>query len=337
MNIYENISLVNLLFQILTKDLNENNLKDILNIFSYCGVIAPEELKKLNFQNPKIKNLKFINSDELISKNPKLDESTCQAVVCLMKILKDNIQQELSTQIISCLGSLIKSLLPIESDLINIILPTMIEIIPDFDINYVKNMFENMILILENFPNNFKEFLSSFINLIKNFIFEDNYNSIIFVILSKVFEQFPNEMRIYYHILIPIFLKLIRDNSKQVKNILYCFILMSNNDSLTSYLDLIFDEIFFLFKKTKDIDIMNQILNFILQMININNTLTFFPIIIQTIIEKIKLDNLDNKLILKCFEIFNKMNIIDRNLFIGYLFQIIIIFKRKKYNKPILQ
>jgi len=338
LNIYENISLVNLLFQILTKDLNENNLKDILNIFCYCGVIAPEELKKLNFQNPKIKNLKFINSDELISKNPKLDESTCQAVVCLMNILKDNIQQELSTQIISCLGSLIKSLQPIESDLINIILPTIIEIIPDFDINYVKNMFENMILILENFPNNFKEFLSSFINLIKNFIFEDNYNSIIFVILSKVFEQFPNEMRIYYHILIPIFLKLIRDNSKQVKNILYCFILMSNNDSLTSYLDLIFDEIFFLFKKTKDIDIMNQILNFILQMININNTLTFFPIIIQTIIEKIKLDNLDNKLILKCFEIFNKMNIIDRNLFIGYLFQIIIIFKEKNiinqyYNK----
>ena len=329
LNIYDNISLVNLLFQILTKDLNENNLKDILNIFSYCGVIAPEELKKINFQNPKINNSKCINSDELISKNPKLDESTCQAVVCLMNILKDNIQQELSTQIISCLGSLIKSLKPIESDLINIILPTMIEIIPDFDINYVKNMFENMILILENFPNNFKEFLSSFINLIEKFIFEENYNNIIFVLLSKILEQFQNEMRTYYYILIPIFLKLIRDNSKQVKNIIYCFILMSDNDSLTSYLDLIFDEIFFLFKKTKDIEIMNQILNFIFQMININNTLIFFPIIIQTIIEKIKLDNLDNKVILKCFDIFKKMNTIDRNHFIGYLPQIIIIFKEK--------
>ena len=329
MNIYNNISLVNLLFQILTKDLNEKNLEDILNIFNYCGSISPEELKKINFNNSKININKKINAQDLINNNSNLDESTCQAVVCLMNILKDNIQIELSTQIISCLGSLIKSLQPFESDLINIILPTMIEIIPDFEISYVKNMFENMILILEKFPNNFKLFLKSFIQLIKKYIFEDNYNDIIFHILSQIFEKFENEMKNYYYILIPIFLKLIRDNSKEIKNIIYCFILMTNNDTISSYLDIIFDEIFFLYKKTKDNEIINQILHFILKVINNGNSLIYFPIIIQNMIEKIKIDNLDSKLIFKNFEIFDKMNSINRNHFIGYLPQIIKILKEK--------
>ena len=136
-------------------------------------------------------------------------------------------------------------------------------------------------------------------------------------------------MKNYYYILIPIFLKLIRDNSKEIKNIIYCFILMTNNDTISSYLDIIFDEIFFLYKKTKDNEIINQILHFILKVINNGNSLIYFPIIIQNMIEKIKIDNLDSKLIFKNFEIFDKMNSINRNHFIGYLPQIIKILKEK--------
>ena len=57
-----------------------------------------------------------------------------------MRILKDNTQQELSAQIISCLGYIIKSLHPNDSPLIDIIMPTIIEIIPEFEINYIKEI-----------------------------------------------------------------------------------------------------------------------------------------------------------------------------------------------------
>ena len=129
-----------------------------------------------------------------------------------MNILKENIQKELSIQIITCLNTLITSLEREEDDLINIILSTMIEIIPNYEFTYVNYMFENMILILENFPKTFKNNINDFIHLIKNYIFDENYNEIILKLMVKIIDQLTNEIKKYYSILIPIFLKLIKQN-----------------------------------------------------------------------------------------------------------------------------
>ena len=328
-NLYDNFHLVNLLYQILTNDLNENNFKEVLNIFNFCGILSPENLIKLNFKISKSSKKNFFNFEDLINRNPRLDESNCQSVICLMNILKENIQKELSIQIITCLNTLINSLEKGEDDLINIILSTMIEIIPNYEFIYVKYMFENMILILKNFPKTFKNNINDFIILIQNYIFDVNYNEIILKLLVKIIEQFPNDIKKYYSILIPIFLKLIKENSKETINIIYCITLMSNNDYISSYLIIIFDEIFFLYKKTKDNEIINQILDFINNIINIKNSFLYFPVLIQNLIEKIKVDNLDEKIILKYFDIFNKINSTDRNYFIIYLPKIIQIIKQK--------
>ena len=330
-NLYDNLPLVNLLYEILINDLNENNFKEVLNIFNYCGFLSPENFIKLNFKISKSSKKKNLyNFEDLINNNPRLNESNCQSVICLMNILKENIQKELSIQIITCLNTLITSLEREEDDLINIILSTMIEIIPNYEFTYVNYMFENMILILENFPKTFKNNINDFIHLIKNYIFDENYNEIILKLMVKIIDQFPNEIKKYYSILIPIFLKLIKQNSKETKNVIYCITLISNNDYISSYLILIFDEIFFLYKKTKDYEIIDQLLDFINQILNIKNSFLYFPIIIQNLIEKLKIDNLDEKIILKCFDIFNKMNSIDRNYFIVYLPKIIQIIKEKK-------
>jgi hypothetical protein len=61
---------------------------------------------------------------------------------------------------------------------------------------------------------------------------------------------------------------------------------------ISSYLILIFDE-FFLYKKTKDNEIINHFLDFINQIINIKNLFLFFPLIIQNLIDKMKVNNLE--------------------------------------------
>ena len=62
----------------------------------------------------------------------------------LMRILRENSQQEVSSLIVSFLSSIIKALTKNEANLIDIILPTIIEVIPHFELNYQKSMLDNI-------------------------------------------------------------------------------------------------------------------------------------------------------------------------------------------------
>ena len=85
----------------------------------------------------------------------EIDPGTYHAVRALMKILKDNSQPEPSIQVIVILGSLLKSLQESDSPMIDLILPTLIETIDEFEPNYAKSIFEHILIILKNFRNNF--------------------------------------------------------------------------------------------------------------------------------------------------------------------------------------
>ena len=82
----------------------------------------------MNFKISNSKKKNLFNFEDLINNNPRLNESNCQSEICLINILNENIQKELSIQIITCLTPLINSLEKEEGDLINIIFSTMIEI-----------------------------------------------------------------------------------------------------------------------------------------------------------------------------------------------------------------
>ncbi len=327
-DIYQEINIVNILKNILINDINDNYINYILNIFGHCGAMNPTQLEKYNYllyQNKKINPI--INKLTSYNNNSGIDPSTTQAIISLMKILRENNQQEISSQIVSLLGSLIRCLQPNDSDLIDIILPTIIEMIPQFEINYVKSMFENIIIILDIFKEKFKNYLNDIINLILKYISKENYLDIIFKVLSKIFEEFNNFMERYYHLFIPIFIKLIKENSSETSNIVYCFTIMGKNNYISNYLYNILYEILELYTNSKNEKIIRNILSFINKIIYIENSETYYPIIIQTMLNKIKLNLTNNDILKKSLEIFMKMNKRHRNQFVIYLPSIINCFK----------
>ena len=326
------LEFVSILLQILIRDTNNISKKYVLDIFGLCGAMDPEQLEKMynvshnwssQFTSGANKNIFATNTNslEVTGQNKQMesnevDPCTKQAVVSLMRILKDNSQQELSTQIIACLGGLIKSLQPTDSPLIDIILPTVIEMIPQFEQSYAKSMFENLITILRNFREKFSNYISQFVQIIKIYLQKENYHDIVFQVLPKVLQEFNLEN--YYYIFIPIFIKLIKERSKETKNIVLCFSQMAFK--LSTYLNIIVPEILLLYQTSSDEKILLNVLGFIEKIIYLENVIYYIPAIIQALLKGIKRGN---QFAERSLEIFTKMNNALRNEFISYLPMII--------------
>ena len=150
-----------------------------------------------------------------------------------MRILKENSQQEVSLEILSFLGRLIRAISENEANLIDIIIPTLIEVMPNHEIKYQINILENIYLIITIFNDKIKFYLDDIVQLILKYIPNDNFLNIIIDILKKLFTDFIYEMEIYYNILIPIFLNILKKNKiKETRQLLNIFLLMSENEKL---------------------------------------------------------------------------------------------------------
>ena len=163
-----------------------------------------------------------------------------------MRILRENSQQEVSLQIVACLSPIIKVLSNNEANLIDIILPTIIEVIPEFEIQYQKSMFDNINLIINNFKHKIKIYLDDIIQLIINYIMNDNYLDIICKMLNQLFKYYVYEMEIYYPILIPILLNLLKQKSEEVESLqslIEMFVLIAENKNISSYLNIMIDDL----------------------------------------------------------------------------------------------
>jgi hypothetical protein len=62
---------------------------------------------------------------------------------------------------------------------------------------------------------------------------------------------------------------------------------MAKNPNVISYLNIILDELSSLFLMTNEFD--NNLLDFFSRIVSLNNTYYFYPIIINTIIEKLNI------------------------------------------------
>ena len=82
-----------------------------------------------------------------------------------------NKQQELSIKLISSLSILIKSIKQKESNLVDIILPTLIQVIPKFQIEQQIKLFECIIIIMNNFENKSKKYIDDIIPFIITYFF----------------------------------------------------------------------------------------------------------------------------------------------------------------------
>ena len=310
----EKINLVEILLQTVIKGASDESLKSIMNIFGLCDALEPIQMEKyFTFFGLSLYHLEenlsedqefFEENDFKIDKfNPKtksfteidlsmIDISTIKAVLSLMIILKDNTQKELSTRIINHLGQLIKSLSSDESNLIDIILPNIIEIIPKFELSNQKMLFEDILIIINQFKNKIKYFLDDIIQLIKKYILNEIYYEIISQILSRLFEEFVSEMEKYYQFFIPIFLSFIKtkkNNTKLISGLVEIFSLLTKNKNISSYVGLILEDLCMIFLETTDEQVIISLLSVFQKIAGLGNIHLYFPLIVVTLIEKIKL------------------------------------------------
>ena len=290
---------------------SEKSLNIIMNIFGLCGVLAPSKMEKY-FSNRGLciyhlegnlkeedsfedNDYKFISTNKKYKKIEKeidisnIDNSTSKAILLLMRILKENSQQEVSLEILSFLSRLIRAISENEANLIDIIIPTLIEVMPNYEIRYQINILENINLIIIIFKNKIKFYLDDIVKLILKFISNDNFLNIIINILKKLFTDFIYEMEKYYYILIPIFLNILKKNKyKETKSLLHIFLLMSENEKIVCYLNIMMDELCEELLIHNDEAFIKYLLEFFKKIIIYDNCNTFFPIIINILLRKIK-------------------------------------------------
>ena len=290
---------------------SEKFLNIIMNIFGLCGVLEPSKMEKY-FSNRGLciyhlegnlkeedsfedNDYKFISTNKKYKKIEKeidisnIDNSTSKAILLLMRILKENSQQEVSLEILSFLSRLIRAISENEANLIDIIIPTLIEVMPNYEIRYQINILENINLIIIIFKNKIKFYLDDIVKLILKFISNDNFLNIIINILKKLFTDFIYEMEKYYYILIPIFLNILKKNKyKETKSLLHIFLLMSENENIVCYLNIMMDELCEELLIHNDEAFIKYLLEFFKKIIIYDNCNTFFPIIINILLRKIK-------------------------------------------------
>ena len=304
-------------------------------------IISDKEFKKLT----KINKKKMPDFPKMIIEQ-ELDPCTYHAVRSLMNILKDNSQPEPSIQVIGILGSLLKSLQESDYPVVELILPTLLETIEDFETNYIKAIFDHILIILKNFKNNFKNYLKEVLDVLIKYIYEKDFQQLIFSILTKILEEFPEEMEIYFSQLIPLLLSFLEKNEKNIPNIqkyvFFCLSLMS--DKLSNYLSIIIPEainlisqttlnsittielnVVRLSSKTKESFVFDEVrskdedlLFFINKIVKLSNLVQYLPKIVNALLKYLEA-NVNNTTTDKIMNLFLYMNEKLRDDFLIFL------------------
>ena len=165
-----------------------------LKIFGLCGAIDPNKIENFFDGNNKIKYLLEIENNykpidekaiQIITFNNKLnqyeeidtsslsDPIDMKVVLLGLEILKMNKQQELSQKVILSLNSIVKSISHNDSFLVDIIIPSIIQIFPKFQVDQQKLLLECVRIILNKFEDKMKKYLDDVIPFIINYMEKD--------------------------------------------------------------------------------------------------------------------------------------------------------------------
>jgi len=341
-------------------NIENDNCINALKIVGLCGAI---ESRKIYFSEQN--NIKFlyeldINYKPIEEKGFKImvynhrlnhyeeidisftDPSNSKAVLYLMELLKMNKQQELSIKIISSLNTLIKSITENESYLIDIILPTIIQVIPKYQIEQQKSLFDCLKTIMNNFEDKTKKYLNDFIPLVINYLGKDHLG-VISKIIFILYEKYEKEMKYYYSIIIPKYVSIIKADDENILSYNKLFILFFKNNERSSYFRFLYEEIKHKLYEETNIKNIYDYLCIIEQICANKNSKVLYPsIIVQTYrkmesllsdysfdlhdsIKKLeyflKNDSSGNNLsiIKKIFDIYKRINESDREEFALYL------------------
>ena len=307
LNKQNNKNVIEILYRNILNVDNENCVLNILKIFGLCGAIDPNKIKNFLNDNNNIKYLLEIDNNyksieekgiQIITFNNKLkqyeeidtsftDPFNIKAVLFCMELLKMNKQQELSIKIISSLNTLIKSIKQKESNLIDIILPTLIQIIPKFQIEQQKILFECIRVIMNTFEDKTKKYLDDLIPFVINYL-EKNYLDIISKIISLCFEKYKKEFENYYSIIIPKYISIIKAADNEYFTYDKLFILFIRNNEISSYLRILAEELKIQFFEETNPKYIYGLLCLIEQICDNKNTKSLYSSIISLILNKIQ-------------------------------------------------
>ena len=349
----ENINILELLFNHLIKSENQNNSAIIMKILGLCGVTSPTELEKFYLikndsdDNSDINKIEYILEDgELQIKRfnrearkrvtlnyPCVEPSNTKAVITLMEILKNYTQKDLKIRIILNLQLLIQSIPSNQSYFIDIILPTIISIIPLYESKYQIVLFQDISLIITNFKEKGRIYLDDIVKLISNY-FENTYLETIYKLLSQLFENYETEMSKYYHNLVPKFINIMKSDVKENISFIKLLILISKTIYIYPYIKLILSEIKTKFLSSNEMNLISTLLDLIKQIMTNFDTYIYFPSVISNFDlyykneDKLKLKNISNNdsnitICNKFLEILKIMNDKYRNSLIIFLPNII--------------
>ena len=304
-----NKTIIDILYRNILNVENENCVLNTLKIFGLCGAIDPSKIDNFFDENNTIKYLLEIENNQraidvkaiqIITFNNKLnqyeeidisslsDPINIKVVLLGLEILKMNKQDDLSEKIILSLNSLIRLISQEDSILVDIIIPTIIQIFPKFQIERQKLLLECIRILLYKFEDKMKKYLDDVIPFIIKYI-EKDYLEIVSKIISIFDEKYKKELEDYYSIIIQKYLSLI--NSDYENYFIYhkIFMLLIKNNEIKSYLKILFDELRRKLYEEHNPVYINKLLNIIEQISKNKNCEILYASIINNLLNKSKM------------------------------------------------
>ena len=228
---------------------------------------------KLNTQANKAKCL--IDFEKKLSLK-EIDACTYYTIVSLLNILNDDSQQEPCIQVVTILNDIIYFLEHQDKDkiLIELILTRLLHLVNDYNGNLQLQMFKRILYIVKHFISNCVPHLPEIVELIEQFIEDNDIQETVFALLITLLEQYLDEMETYLGRLVPMLIHLLSENEDTPYERLWfirtkvfqCFTYMS--EKLSQFLGFIVPEMITLLntsmimtKNTKELDLRNNTTN----------------------------------------------------------------------------
>ena len=224
-----------------------NNYEDEDEILGRQVMTRKKSMIQQYTNNSGVVSAKKFNFDfqrEIIEND--LDTCTYHAIASLMKILKNNTNQEVSNKVILVLKDVLSNLHENDNSVVYLILPSLIDSLNDFEGNNKNIILDRIYYIIKTFSFICKPFIPDLVTVIIEYIFDKEHQKKICDILNSMLELFIIDMEEYFPKLVPILLELLTASGVKAttvalkKKIFGCFNLMSSQ--IGNHLGLIIPE-----------------------------------------------------------------------------------------------
>ena len=301
----ENISVTKLIYNYLLKGENDNNAILILKILGLSINFSIKYIENLNLymeQSSEENKDKYILEDDqlkirLFNKFTQgntaitihiIDYSGTKAVLSLMELIKYYNKKDLKIKIIQNMHFIIKSIPQNQPYYVDIILPTILQILPQYESKYQNILIKNLTLLISLFKIKSKRYLDEIVLLMNDYI-EPPYLETVNNLFVLLLENYEYKIRRYYYRLIPKFTNIIKKEYPEKISYLKILILIINAGYINPYVKLILEDLKLLIINTKDLVFFDLLLDLLKEIVEKCEVYIYYPFIISILLRKINL------------------------------------------------